>query len=46
METENYWAAGIGGRIRIPPSDRNNLRLDLGYSSLGWRIFANIGEQF
>ena len=43
---ENYWGTGVGARIRIPPTDRNNLRLDVGYGSLGWQIFANIGEQF
>lgn len=41
-----YGGAGIGARIRIPPSENNNLRLDVGYSTLGWGIFADIGEQF
>ena len=41
-----YAGAGFGARIRIPPSPNNNLRLDIGYSSLGWGVFANIGEQF
>lgn len=41
-----YAGAGLGARIRIPPSPNNNLRLDIGYSSLGWGIYADIGEQF
>ena len=43
---EIYRGAGLGARIRIPPSPNNNLRLDVGYSTLGWGVFANIGEQF
>ena len=41
-----YAGAGVGARIRLPPSPNNNLRLDIGYSTLGWGIFADIGEQF
>lgn len=41
-----YAGAGVGARIRIPPSPNNNLRLDVGYSTLGWGIYADIGEQF
>ena len=41
-----YAGAGVGARIRLPPSPNNNLRLDVGYSTLGWGIYADIGEQF
>ena len=41
-----YMGAGIGARLRIPPSPRNNLRLDIGYSSFGWGFYGDIGEQF
>jgi hypothetical protein len=41
-----FGAAGIGARVRVPPSPNNNLRLDIGYGTLGWGIYADIGEQF
>lgn len=41
-----FGAAGIGARIRVPPSANNNLRLDVGYGTLGWGIYADVGEQF
>jgi len=43
---QSFMGGGIGARIRVPPSPRNNLRLDVGYGNLGWGVFANIGEQF
>ena len=41
-----YMGSGVGVRLRLPPSMKNTLRLDVGYSSYGWGFYVDIGEQF